>query len=31
LIGHLQRECPYLPRFEVTLAYDPQGKAPAGR
>ena len=23
LVGHLQRECPFLPKFEVTLDYDP--------
>ncbi len=22
VVGHLQRHCPFLPKFEVTLAYD---------
>lgn len=24
LIGHLQRDCPFLPKFEVTLDYEPK-------
>jgi hypothetical protein len=25
LVGHLQRHCPFLPKFEVTLDYDAKG------
>lgn len=27
LVGHLQRQCPFLPKIEATMAYDPQEQA----